>query len=117
MTTSLITAAQYAQLIANGALGQADASFDPLPIVKLFTPDAQAVWLITEAGTEDPDILFGLCDLGVGSPELGTVSYRDLQRLRGPMGLRVERDRHFRPTQRLSVYARLAREAGRIVMI
>ena len=42
-----------------------------LPVVKLFTPDVNATWLLTELDPEDPDISFGLCDLGVGCPELG----------------------------------------------
>ena len=67
--------------------------WDPVPVLKLFTPWANATWLLTEL---TPDrIGFGLCDLGLGEPELGYVSLAELESIRGPGGLRVERDRHW----------------------
>ncbi len=63
----------------------------------------------------DPDRLFGLCDLGLGFPELGYVSLGELSRLRGPMGLTVERDLHFEPDRTLGAYAAEARSRGRVV--
>ena len=48
---------------------QAEPDF--LPVVKLFTPDAGCTWPLPELDPEDPDIAFGLCDLGIGCPELG----------------------------------------------
>src|SRR5262249_29727353 len=80
-----------------------------------FAPDAGATWLITEMYPDDPDILFGLCDLGLGFPELGTVSLSELQTVRGKLGLPVERDLHFVATHPLSVYAEAARLAQGIV--
>ena len=37
--------------------------------------------------------MFGLCDLGF--PELGYVSLNELQGVRGPLGLGIERDLHW----------------------
>ncbi|MAH42097.1 MAG: transposase [Verrucomicrobiales bacterium] len=85
------------------------------PIVKFFMPVGAATWLISEY---DPDsgIMFGLCDLGMGTPELGTVSFTELQELRDPLlGLGVERDRFFEPDGTLADYADQARREGRIV--
>jgi hypothetical protein len=62
------------------------------PVVKLFTPDAGCTWLLTEIDPEDPDIAFGLCDLGFGCPELGSVSLSELEAVRGQLNLPVERD-------------------------
>ena len=59
--------------------------------MKLFTPDAGATWLLTEIDLKDPDIAFGLCDLGLGYPELGSVSLSEIAALRGKLGLPVER--------------------------
>lgn len=87
---------------------------DHRPVVKLFTLDAQATWLFTELAA-DGDTLFGLCDLGHGSPELGYASLSEIQTLRGPLRLLVERDRHFRADRSLSEYAGEARLRGRIV--
>jgi len=69
--TNFITDAQRAQLLANGRHSLTDEGFDPSPVVKLFTPDAGATWLLTEIDPDDDDHAFGLCDLGLGYPELG----------------------------------------------
>jgi hypothetical protein len=87
---------------------------DHRPVVKFFTPDASATWLFTELAP-DNDTLFGLCDIGHGSPEIGYASLAEIQSLRGPMRLLVERDRHFRADKPLSEYASEARRRGRIV--
>lgn len=91
-----------------------DKSFDFHPVVKLFTPWANCTWLLTEID-EDEETAFGLCDLGLGSPELGYVSIAELKELSGPAGLKVERDRHFRAEHTLSYYADKARENGLIM--
>jgi hypothetical protein len=49
---------------------------------------------------EDPDIAFGLCDLGLGFPELGTVRISELQVLAGPVGL-PRRQKAYRRRPRL----------------
>lgn len=113
--TTLMTDAQRAQLLENGWRSRDDLSFDPRPVVKLFTPDAGATWLLTEIDPEDQDHAFGLCDLGLGCPEMGWVSLAELTALKGPLGLPVERDLYFRAERAISVYARDARFAGRIV--
>lgn len=79
---------------------------DFVPVVKLFTPDAGATWLLTEIDSRDPDTAFGLCDLGLGFPELGYVSITELKAIRGRFGLPVERDLHFKATKPLSEYVK-----------
>ena len=44
---------------------------------------------------DDNTIAFGLCDLGLGLPEIGYVSLKKLSTVRGPMGLPVEKDLYF----------------------
>lgn len=83
--------------------------------VKFFNPCGSGTWLITEAtaymqdGSEKPlaevenidapeveDIrMFGLCH--IQEAELGYVSFRELQALRLPLGLKIERDKFFSP--------------------
>src|SRR5262249_5080128 len=82
---------------------------DFVPVVKLFTPDANCTWLLTELEPDEPDIAFGLCDLGLGCPELGSVSLTELGSVRGALGLPVARDLSFRATKTLSAYADEAR--------
>jgi hypothetical protein len=111
----LITNAQLAQLRRNGQRSRTEANFDPPPVVKLFTPDAQCTWLLSEVDPDDADRAFGLCDLGQGAPELGYVSLAELATVRGKLGLPVERDRSFLSKDRLSAYVQNARLIGRIV--
>lgn len=106
----LITDQLRAQLLANGA---ADAETDHVPVVKLFNPTGAATWLLTELDA-DGDTLFGLCDLGFGFPELGSVSLAELASVKGPLGLGIERDLHFQARFPLSVYAEAARICGHI---
>lgn len=115
----LITEAQREQLLANGrkqrqTIDNGDDPLDFIPVVKFFTPDANATWLLTELEPGDPGITFGLCDLGLGCPELGYVSLTELATVRGPLGLPVERDLGFNANKTLSAYAEAARTAGRV---
>ena len=77
------------------------------PWLKLFNPAGGGTWLISEI---KGDIMYGLCDLGHGSPELGSVSLKELESLKLPFGLKIERDMYFEPTKTLSEYAKEARE-------
>lgn len=83
------------------------------PIVKFF--GGPATWLISEM-YPDNDTLFGLCDLGLGCPDHGTVSLSELKSLRiPPFGLGVERDLLFTADKSLSKYAEEAFKSGRIL--
>jgi hypothetical protein len=111
----LLTQAQLAKLLRSGERSQREPDFDPHPVVKLFTPDAQCTGLLSDIDPQDPDRAFGLCDLGMGCPELGWVSLKELAAVRGKLGLPIERDRSFKPKGLLSAYADNARLWGRIV--
>jgi hypothetical protein len=120
ITMKLLTADIRERLLRNGRVRQQleldgeEPDLDFLPVVKLFTPDAGCTWLLTEIDPADPDIAFGLCDLGFGCPELGSVSLSELESVRGRLGLPIERDLHFSPTKTLSAYADEARKHGGI---
>ena len=63
------------------------------PICKLFTPWGRATWLLT--GIED-GILYGYADLGMGCVEWGGIdSVESLQAIRGPFGMKIERDLYW----------------------
>lgn len=113
----LILKAQREQMLANGRLSAQGHAIDPEPVVKLFTPDGAATWLLTELDPMEPDIAFGLCDLGMGCPELGTVSMAELETVRGRLGLLIERDQWFAAKGPLSAYAEAARRAEHITEI
>ena len=94
------------------------------PVVKIFNPTGPATWLIHSMDPNDEDTMFGLCDPGLGFPELGYVSLSELQEVRPKiriiidgrtleMPIFLERDKYFRPTHSLAVYAEAARaESG-----
>lgn len=46
-------------------------------------------------------VLFGLCDLGLGFPELGWVSLRELAKVCSMLGLPIAQDLHLRADKRL----------------
>jgi hypothetical protein len=83
------------------------------PYLKLFNPCGAATWLLSEYDSKQR-MFFGLCDLGIGSPELGYVSLDELLQIRLPMGLKIERDMSWEPEHTLIEYARKARECGSI---
>lgn len=61
-------------------------------IVKFFTPDSNWYWFATEF--DQDDTFFGLV---VGhEAELGYFSLSELESVRGPWGLSIERDLYFR---------------------
>lgn len=107
----LLTVEDRVRLLVNALAGERDH----FPVVKLFTPDAGATWLISEVDPDEPDRLFGLCDLNLGHPELGWVSLAEIKEVRGHLGLPVERDLHFTADKPISAYATEARAKGRIV--
>jgi hypothetical protein len=111
---SLITENQREQLLSNGrAAAQGDRG-DLLPVVKLFTPDAHAVWFLSELDPADGDTAYGLCDVGIGAPELAHVKLSHLEAIRGPNKLPVKCDLHFKPKRCISEYAAQAAADGSI---
>jgi len=115
----LLTEAQRAQLLDNGrrqaAVKGTPDELDLWPVVKLFNPCGAGTWLLTEIEPEDEDIAWGLCDLGMGFPEFGTVSLTELGEYRAQFGLGIERDLGFKPRGPASAYMEAASDSGHIV--
>ena len=103
---------QYQQLIANGNDSNVDK--DHPPIAKLYMTNTRCFWLISEIDPEYPDIAFGLCDLGMGFPEIGSVSLSEIEEAQCDLW-QLKRDLTFKGSHPLSVYAKAARWAGEIV--
>ena len=114
----LLTQAQFAQLLDNGqrqaAVKGTPDEIDFLPVVKLFNPCGAATWLLTEIEPADHDTAWGLCDLGMGYPEFGTVSLSELASVKGGFGLGIERDLHFKADKPISAYIEEAAKLNRI---
>ena len=104
----LLTLDLRSRLIANG-----QSRGDHAPVVKFFSPVGAATWLFSELD-EDGDILFGLCDLGFGCPEMGAASLAEITAVTLPFGLTIERDLCFEGRFPLTIYADAARSIGSI---
>jgi hypothetical protein len=61
-------------------------------LIKFFTPDSNWSWYASEF--DGDDIFFGL--VSGFALELGYFSLSELQSVRGPLGLPIERDLHFK---------------------
>lgn len=109
----LFTEEQRQKLLHNGQLDNRDK--DHAPVVKLFLPGTGCTWLLSELDYEDPDIAFGLCDLGMGFPELGNVRISELQSVKAAGIFSMERDLYFEAEYPMSVYAFAANAADMIV--
>jgi len=110
---NLFTIAQRQHLLINGQPEQRGK--DHKPVVKLFMQCSGCTWLLTELEPELPTIAFGLCDLGMGFPELGYVDLEELAKVKNRFGLGIERDLQFEGKYPISVYARAARHHQYII--
>ncbi len=94
---------------ANWDMPDSKAKNDLDPVVKFFHPYGRGTWLFTE-WDEESDQLFGLCDLGMGFPELGYASLSEMQNMRTKMGWQmIERDIHWQPKMNIGKYTDQAR--------
>lgn len=66
---------------------------DGTAYVKFFTPDSNWTWYATEF--DGDDLFFGLVD-GF-EKEIGYFSLSELESVRGPLGLPIERDKWWKP--------------------
>ena len=109
----LLLKSHEAKLLANAkASAESEGGIDHRPVVKFFNPCGAATWLVSEM--DEDGIMFGLADLGMGCPEMGSISFDELKSIRLPFGLTIERDMHWEANKSLSEYASEARGLGRI---
>jgi hypothetical protein len=70
---------------------------DKVAVVKFFTPWSNWTWYGVEGHVqEDGEIMF-FGRVEGHETELGYFSLRELESIRGPFGLKIERDMHFEP--------------------
>ena len=95
-TMKLLTKELSSKLNAAGYAGT-------VPICKLFAPWGAGTWLLT--GEED-GILYGYADLGMQCVEWGGIeTVEALEAIRGPFGLKIERDLHWKLTSGMNYAA------------
>jgi hypothetical protein len=74
---------------------------DPQVVVKFFDPCGSWTWYATEGEPEGDDVRFFGWVHGF-EDELGYFMLSDLQSVKGPLGLGIERDLHWDPKTTLS---------------
>jgi len=75
---------------------QDDKGGDAIVYLKMFTPDSNWTFWATEGSPKGDDFMFfGLVE--GHEKELGYFSLAELQKVRGPLGLPIERDLYWQP--------------------
>jgi Holliday junction resolvasome RuvABC DNA-binding subunit len=77
-------------------LYETQRALNPICQIKLFTPDSIFTWYIIEISKEDKHTCYGYVKGFEG--ELGYFSLQELKSIKGPLGLKIERDISFNPT-------------------
>ena len=85
---------------------------DPTVFAKFFTPDSNWTWFVTEGSPQKGDfICFGYV---IGLDEKwGCFLISELESVRGPLGLPIEKDLYFRPGPFSEVIKRYRHERGK----
>jgi hypothetical protein len=79
-------------------VGNQEDNTDPIVIAKFFNPCGAGTWLATEYNQEE-QLFFGYVSIfGDHCDEWGYFSLKELEDLKLPYGLSVERDLHFKET-------------------
>jgi hypothetical protein len=104
----LLTAEMRARL---PALYSQEHNQDPTVHCKVFTPDSNWTWLVTEGSAEDDDFLLFSYVIGL-EEEWGYFVLSELESARGPLGVAIERDLYFQPGPFSKVVEPYRRERG-----
>lgn len=75
---------------------------DPIVYAKFFTPWTGWTWYVTEGSEQEGDFIFFGYVIGL-EKEWGYTSLRELESVRGPGGLTIERDLHFTAKRRSEI--------------
>jgi len=79
-------------------IGSQEEVKDPIVIAKFFNPAGPGTWLATEYNPEDK-IFFGYVSIfGDYCDEWGSFSLDELESVKGPFGLGIERDLYLKET-------------------
>ncbi len=92
---------EFEELFKDYPLYSQEHEEDPLMISKLFDPTGSATWLLTEYDPEQK-IAFG-CIQGLIEDEWGYTSLTELESIKGPYGIGIERDLYTQQ-KRISEY-------------
>jgi hypothetical protein len=79
-------------------IGRQEDKSDPIIIAKFFNPTGAGTWYATEYNPSDKTFFGYVSIFGDWNDEWGYFSLTELESLKGPYGLGIERDIYFRET-------------------
>lgn len=79
-------------------VGRQEENQDPLVIAKFFNPTGAGTWYATEYNPSDKTFYGYVSIFGDWNDEWGYFSLTELESLKGPFGLGIERDLYFTET-------------------
>lgn len=79
-------------------IGRQEDKSDPLIIAKFFNPTGAGTWYATEYNPSDKTFYGYVSIFGDWNDEWGYFSLTELESLKGPFGLGIERDIYFQET-------------------
>lgn len=81
------------------------SDFNQMVVAKFFDPCGSWSWYVMNQCPEDPDYLWGI--VNGFEVECGSFSLSELQAVKGPLGIGIERDLHFKPMLAKEVWEKL----------
>ncbi len=79
-------------------IGRQEDKSDPIIIAKFFNPTGAGTWYATEYNPSDKTFFGYVSIFGDWNDEWGYFSLTELESLKGPYGLGIERDIYFQET-------------------
>mgnify|MGYP001440537658 FL=1 len=76
-------------------VGSQENKPDPLVICKFFNPTGAGTWYATEYNPKTKEFFGWVSIFNDWNDELGYFSLEELESIKGPFGLGIERDLHF----------------------
>lgn len=81
------------------------SDFDQMVICKFFDPCGSWTWYVMNQDPEDFNYLWGI--VNGFEIEMGSFSLSELEGVKGPLGLGIERDLHFKPLSAQELWDKL----------
>ncbi len=88
-----------------------ESNKDPMVHIKFFCPWSNWTWFATEGSEDEGEFLFFGYVIGF-EEEWGYFALSEMEEIRGPGGLTIERDLYFKPGPFSEVIAKFRRERG-----
>ncbi len=103
---------RYLQLLENGKLGNQE--LDHYPVVKLFMPGTNNVWIISHMYNAERNIAWGLYYIYGSIPIQGFIDLNDLASIKHRSSYSVLSDENFEAKYPMSAYVTAAKICERI---